>query len=61
VVIGGCQIWAMHRMGKNSPSNFCDYLTCAQAGVRPGIVMKVKDIFHVSIRTNSTDVLLQFV
>jgi hypothetical protein len=39
VVVIGCQIWAVSRMGKNSPSHFCDCLTCAQVGVRPGIVM----------------------
>jgi hypothetical protein len=60
VVFGGCQVWAVSRMGKNSPPHFCDCLTCAQAGVRPGIVVKEKDVFHVSVRTNSTDALLQF-
>jgi hypothetical protein len=35
--------------------------SCAQAGVRPVIVMKEKDVFRVLVRTNSTDVLLQFV
>jgi hypothetical protein len=32
-----------------------------QAGVRLGIVMKEKDVFHVVVRTDSTDVLLWFV
>jgi hypothetical protein len=58
---GGRQIWAVSRMGKNGPSHSCDCLTCAQAGVRLGIVVKEKDVFHVSVRTNYTDVLLQFV
>jgi hypothetical protein len=39
---------------------FCDCLTRA-AGVRPGIVVKEKDVFHVSVRTNSTEALSQFV
>jgi hypothetical protein len=47
--------------GKNSPSHFCDCLMCVQPGVRPGIVMKEKDVFHVLARINSTVVLLQFV
>jgi hypothetical protein len=46
---------------KNSPFHFCDGLTCAQASVRSGTVVKEKDVFHVSVRTNSTNVLLQFV
>jgi hypothetical protein len=29
--------------------------------VRPGIVVKEKDVFHVSVKTNSADVLRQFV
>jgi hypothetical protein len=44
-------------MGKNSPSYFCDCLTCAQAGVRSGIVVKEKDVFQ----TNFTDAMSQFV
>jgi hypothetical protein len=44
----------------NSPSHFCNCLTCAQDGVRPGIGVK-EDVFHISIRTNSTDALSQFV
>jgi hypothetical protein len=51
VVVRRCQIWAVSRMGKNSPSHFCDCLMCVQASVRLGIVMKEKDIFHVSVRT----------
>jgi hypothetical protein len=49
------------RMGKNSPSSFCDCLTCTEAGVRPGIVVKVKDVFHVSLRTNFAVALSHFV
>jgi hypothetical protein len=49
------------RMGKNSPSHFCDCLTCAQVGVRPGIVLKEKDVFHVSVGTNSAGALSQIV
>jgi hypothetical protein len=60
VTVGGCQIWAVSRMGKNSPSHFCDCLTCAQAGVRLGIVVKEKDVFHVSVTMNSADALWQF-
>jgi hypothetical protein len=30
-----------------------------QAAVRPGIVVKEKDVFHVLFRTNSTDALPQ--
>jgi hypothetical protein len=29
--------------------------------VRPGIVVKEKDIFHAYVRTNSTDAFSQFV
>jgi hypothetical protein len=54
-VFGGGQIWAVSRMGKNSSFLFSYCLTCAQAGVRWGIVVKEKDVFHVSVRTNSTD------
>jgi hypothetical protein len=61
VVVGGCQILAVRRLGQNGPSHYCDCLTCAQAGVRPGIVVKEKDVFHVSVRTNCTDALSQFV
>jgi hypothetical protein len=60
VVDGGCLIWAASRMGKCSPSHFCDCLACAQPGVRPGIFLKKKDIFPVLIRTNSADALPQF-
>jgi hypothetical protein len=61
VVTGGCKIWFEMRMGKNSSLHFCDCLTCAQGGVRPGIVVKEKDVFHVSVRTNCTDALSQCV
>jgi hypothetical protein len=60
-VVGGCQVWAVSRMGKNSPSHFCDCLKFAQAGVRLSIVMKEKGVLHVSVRPNSTDELSQFV
>jgi hypothetical protein len=49
------------RTGKNSSSHFCDCLACAPDGVRPGIVVKEKDVFHVPVRTNSPDALSQFV
>jgi hypothetical protein len=55
VVVEGCQIWAVSRTGKNSPRHDC--LTCAQAGVRPGIAVKEKDVIHVSVRMNCTDAL----
>jgi hypothetical protein len=61
VAVRGCQIWAVSRMRKKSPSHFCDCVTCVQAGVRPGIIMKEKDVFHVLVRTNSVYVLSQFV
>jgi hypothetical protein len=32
----------------------------AQAGVRPGMAVMEKDIFHLLVRMNSTDVLSQF-
>jgi hypothetical protein len=54
-------ILAVSRMGKNSPSHICDCLACAQVGVRPGIVVKEKAVFHVSVRTNCKDTLPQFV
>jgi hypothetical protein len=41
---------------KKTPFHFCDCPTCAQDGVRPGIVMKEEGIFHVSVRMNSVDV-----
>jgi hypothetical protein len=52
----GCE-----RMGNKIPSHFHDCLTCAHAAVWPGIAVKEKDVFHVSVRTNSTDALSQFV
>jgi hypothetical protein len=48
---------AVNRMGKNSTSRFCDCLACAQAGVRPGIVVKEKDVSPVLVGTNLTDAL----
>jgi hypothetical protein len=48
VIVGGCQIWAVSRMGKNSPSHFCSCLMCAQAGVRLGNV-KGKDKLYGSV------------
>jgi hypothetical protein len=39
------------RLGKKSPSHFCDYIAFEQAGVRPGIVVKEKDVSQVSVRT----------
>jgi hypothetical protein len=61
MAVGGCQIWAVSRTGNKGPSHFFDCHTCAQAGVRLGIVVKEKDVFHVSVRTNCTDALSQFV
>jgi hypothetical protein len=61
VLVGEVQVWTVIRIGKNFPSHFFDCLTCAQADVRPGTVVKEKDVFHVSIRTNSTDASLRFV
>jgi hypothetical protein len=52
-VAGGCHIWAVSRMRKNSPSHFCYCLTCSQAGVRLGIVVKEKDVCRVPVRKNS--------
>jgi hypothetical protein len=57
----GCQIRTVSRLGKKSTSHFCECLECAQAGARPGIVVRGKKDFHVLVRTNSTDALLQFV
>jgi hypothetical protein len=54
-------MWAVSRKGKNSSPHFCDCLTCAEAGVRPGIVVKEKDVFRVSVRTNCTVALSRFV
>jgi hypothetical protein len=61
VAVGGCQMWAVSRTGKSSPSHFCYCLKCSKAGVRPGIVVTEKDVFHISVRTNSADALTQFV
>jgi hypothetical protein len=60
MVVGRCQIWAVNRMLKNVSSHFCYSLTCAQAGVRSGIVVKAKAVFHVSVKTNSVHALSQF-
>jgi hypothetical protein len=57
VVVEVCRIWAVSRMGKNSSSRFCDCIICAQAGVRLGIVVKEKDVCHVSVRANCTGAL----
>jgi hypothetical protein len=61
VTVGGCQIWAVSRMGKNSPSCVCDYLTCAQACVRPDLIVNEKCVFRVSFRTIAKVALSQFV
>jgi hypothetical protein len=61
VLVRGCQFWAVSRMWKKSSSHFPDFLSCAQAGLRPGIVVKEKDVCHVSVRMNSTGALSQFV
>jgi hypothetical protein len=45
--------------GRTVHTIFCECFTCAQARVRPGIVVKGKVIIHVSVRTNSADALLQ--
>jgi hypothetical protein len=49
MIVGGRQIWAVSWMGKNSPYHFPYCLTRAQDGVRPGIVVKEKEVFHVSV------------
>jgi hypothetical protein len=61
MAVRGCQIWAASRIERNCPSHFCNCLTSVQAGVRPGNVVKEKDIFHVLARMNSMDALSQFV
>jgi hypothetical protein len=61
VVVRGYQIWAVRRMKKNSPSHFCDCLTCVQAVVRLSTVMKEKDVSHILVRTNSMDAMSQLV
>jgi hypothetical protein len=48
------------QVGENSPSHFYDYLTCALPGVRLCIVVKEKDVCHVSVRTNCADALQFF-
>jgi hypothetical protein len=45
--------------GEEQSIPFCHHLTFVQVGVRLGIVMK-EDIFHVLVRINSMDALLQF-
>jgi hypothetical protein len=35
--------------------------SCVQAGVKLGIDMKKKDVFHISVRTKSMNALSQFV
>jgi hypothetical protein len=61
VAVRGCEIWVVSTTGKSSPSYVCNCLTCAPAGVRLGIVVKGKDVLHISVRMKSTDELLQFV
>jgi hypothetical protein len=46
--------------GEECAFHFCDCLMCAQADKRLGIAVNEKDV-HVSVRTNSTDALSQFV
>jgi hypothetical protein len=46
MVVGGCQISDVSRMGKNSLSHFCDCFTRVETGVSLGIVEIVKNIFH---------------
>jgi hypothetical protein len=60
-VDAGCQIWAVSRMGRNSPPHFYHCITCARAAVRSGIVVKEKDVFRVSVSANSTDAMMRFV
>jgi hypothetical protein len=60
VVVRGCQIWAMCRMGKNGLSHFCDCVMCAQVGVRLSIVVKEENIFYFSVRMNSMNALSEF-
>jgi hypothetical protein len=48
-------------MWRNSSSSFCVCPTFAQAVVRSGIVVKEKDVFHISVRTNCANALSQFV
>jgi hypothetical protein len=50
-------MWSVSRTGKNNPSHVCDCLTCAQAGVRPGTVVKEKGVFPVSVMANSKNAL----
>jgi hypothetical protein len=47
--------------GEEQSITFCYCLTCAQAGVRLGIVVKEKDVFRVSFKTTSRDALSHFV
>lgn len=61
MIVRRCQIWAVRSMRKNRPSRFCDCLTGVQGGVRPGIVMKEKDVFCVLVRTDYVDASSQFV
>jgi hypothetical protein len=60
LVVRRCQTWVMSRMGKNSPSHFCDCLMYAQTDARQSTVMKKKGVFHVLTRTNSMDAMSQF-
>jgi hypothetical protein len=51
----GCE-----QFGKEQSTQICDYFTCAQAGLRSGIVVKEKYVFLVSVRTKCTNTLSQF-
>jgi hypothetical protein len=57
VAVAGRHVWAVSRTGKNIASHFRDCITCAQAGVRSGIVVKEKEVFRVSVRMKCTDAL----
>jgi hypothetical protein len=61
LVVGGYQTWAVNRMGRTVHSIFVIASCELKLLWGRGIVVKQKDVFPVSVRTDFTDALLQFV
>ena len=55
-----CKIWTISRMGEDGPSQGRSCLSCVQAGVKPGVVMKEKHRIHVSVSTSLSYAAFQF-
>jgi hypothetical protein len=57
VVVGWVPVSGSEQDEEEQSLPFCDCLSCAQAGVRPRIVVKEKEVLHVSVRMNCMDAL----